>query len=159
MTVFWDLRRNKLRQWLEEGCRKPVLGVWVGAWSVDLLTCLFATSESLTLYERLHAPSATSQPLSWTQIIQFWNEFPAACLNQLSWFRTDNTGKWPHAWTVNLSSSSLRGGDTLGRKRRFKTGLRPLLGCWLVCWRTNNNTASIKRRKRTRLPLYRWLDC
>ena len=28
---FKDIRRNQLRQWLGEGCRKPVLGVWHAA--------------------------------------------------------------------------------------------------------------------------------
>ena len=28
LTVFRDLWRNQLWQWLEKGCRKPVLGVW-----------------------------------------------------------------------------------------------------------------------------------
>ena len=28
LTVFRTLRRNKIRQSLKEGCRKPVLGVW-----------------------------------------------------------------------------------------------------------------------------------
>ena len=36
LSVFGDIWRNQVWQRLEEGCRKPVLGVWRRPWSVSV---------------------------------------------------------------------------------------------------------------------------
>lgn len=51
-TVFGDLWRNQLWwPWLEDGCRRPVFGVWVLPWLATGLGTQWDSSESLFLLE------------------------------------------------------------------------------------------------------------
>ena len=50
MTVFRNLWRNQIRQWLKEGCRKPVLGVRLCIWSKSLMSSCTVTDAWLFLF-------------------------------------------------------------------------------------------------------------